>query len=273
MSPPLSAASTDLLRRLLAREVGHRLAEELLEGVGLRLATLAGSLGMRSLDDLLHRLTFDPDEGLIELFVETVANGETSFFRDPPVFERLETSLIPELIESRGASRRLNVWSAACSTGEEPYSLLILLDRLPLLADWNIRVHATDLRRSCVEHTLRGVYNHFQVQRGIRVQDLLRHFTPEDTSWSVGENLRRRLTVEKFNLLGEFGRLPGPFDLILLRNVLIYLEDPLRRTLLAKVHQVLVHDGLLVLGASESALEHPDLFVTHDVRARSYRKK
>lgn len=273
MTPRLSERSFGILRKLLAREIGHRVNPETLPTVSLRLAPLAGHLGLIDVDALVARLDIRPDARLMEQVLEAVANGETSFFRDPQVFDRIRDLVLPRLLEERASTRRLDIWSAACSTGEEPYSLAMTIDRVIPPGDREVRVHATDLRTSCIERAMAGTYSQFQVQRGLPVRDLLRYFRPAGKDWSIVDSIRKQLTFQRFNLLDSFDRLPGPFDLVMLRNVIIYLDDRSREELFLKIHRVLRPGGFLILGVAESALDQQHLFELHDLKARIHRRR
>lgn len=183
--------------------------------------------------------------------IESLIVHETFFFRDPP-FAEVSRRLLARLIEENRASRQLTIWSAACSTGQEPYSLAIMLrDDFPELADWRVEIIASDISRSALDKARAGHYSMMEVNRGLPTTLLMRHFKQQGLDWQASETLRGAITFKQINLIESWPEMPT-FDLVLLRNVLIYLDDRSRHEVTRRVTQVLRSGGYLVLGASET---------------------
>ncbi|MGE0709867.1 MAG: protein-glutamate O-methyltransferase CheR [Planctomycetota bacterium] len=257
---------------LLAREAGIALDPDKAYLVEARLAPLLARAGLAP-EQLAARLAVDP--ALRRAALEALLNHETSFFRDWHPWDALRGGVLAELAARRRERRELTMWSAACATGQEPYSLAMLLaEACPELAGWRVRLLATDLSEAALEQARRGRYSTLQVNRGLPSRELLAHFErvgPD--AWELREALRRRVEFRQLNLVGEWGALP-PMDLVLLRNVLIYLDVPERVRLLERVRQLLRPDGWLVLGAAETTLLlHPGYRPVHLGRAVLYQRE
>jgi chemotaxis protein methyltransferase CheR len=192
------------------------------------------------------------NEALIGQVVDAMTTNETSFFRDRHPFDAMKKVLLPGLVERRAAQRHLRIWSAACSTGQEAYSLAMMLrDDFPLLAAWRIEIIGTDISPSAVARARDGAYSTFEVQRGLPIQLLIRHFDQAGEQWRIKPGLRRMADFREFNLLSELAPL-GQFDIILCRNVLIYFDIPTKTRVLQAMHRRLARDGALILGGAES---------------------
>jgi chemotaxis protein methyltransferase CheR len=194
------------------------------------------------------------------MVVETLAISETSWFRDAPLWEELRRGILPRLMESRAATRRLHLWSAACATGQEPYSLSMLLqEEQPRLAGWDVRVLATDFSQTILKRARAGSYSQIEMNRGLPAPFLVRHFRKERDAWVVKPELQARVEFRELNLAQPWPMLPE-MDLVLLRNVLLYFEPELRKRVLRQLTQVLQPEGILVLGAGETTLTMDDSF-------------
>jgi len=181
-----------------------------------------------------------------------MTTNETSFFRDNHPFETLRQSLIPGLIARRASSRSLRIWSAACSTGQEPYSLAMMLkDNFPILGGWKVEIVATDLSPTVLDRARSGLYSTFEVQRGLPIQMLVRHFEQEEPNWRIKPEIRQTISFRPLNLLADFSSL-GQFDIVLCRNVLIYFDQPTKTQILNGITRRIVPDGALLLGGAES---------------------
>jgi chemotaxis protein methyltransferase CheR len=213
------------------------------------------------------------DRKLIEALAEGMTINETSFFRGgPKLFESLANVAIPALQRARSSQRRLRIWSGACATGQEPYSILItLLEQCPQLWDWNIEVVATDISERALEQARRGVFNQFEVQRGLPIQLLLKYFTKNGDHWQIADELRRRVVFQRHNLLDSFLHLAPPLDIVFLRNVLIYFELSTKTELFQRLRQCMAADGVLVLGETESTLGITNEFQLNDTCRDFYR--
>ena len=205
--------------------------------------------GLSGLADILRQ---PGSHAVKDKVVDAMTTNETSFFRDSHPFETLRKSLIPSLIERRAGSRSLRIWSAACSTGQEPYSLAMMIkDNFPILAGWRIEIIATDLSPTVLDRARTGVYSTFEVQRGLPIQMLVRHFDQEEPNWRIKPEIRQTVTFRPLNLLEDFSVL-GQFDIVLCRNVLIYFDQPTKTQILNGITRRIVPDGALLLGGAES---------------------
>jgi chemotaxis protein methyltransferase CheR len=220
-----------------------------------RLAEVWRAAGLRSLGELLAALRRDPAGELADRAVEAVANHETSFFRDGRPFQLLQHEVLPALIKARGERRRLRIWCAAAASGQEPYSLAMLLaDHFPQLDAWDVDLLGSDFSSAMLQRAARGVYSAYEVARGLAPSQLARHFTRlEDGGWQLHAALRRRVRLERINLVGAWPELE-PVDLLLARNVLIYFEPETRARVLEAFRCVLAPDGWLLLGGPETTL-------------------
>ena len=205
--------------------------------------------GLSGLADILRQ---PGPHAVKDKVVDAMTTNETSFFRDNHPFETLRQSLIPRLIERRAGSRSLRIWSAACSTGQEPYSLAMMMkDNFPILAGWRIEIIATDLSPTVLDRARTGLYSTFEVQRGLPIQMLVRHFDQEEPNWRIKPEIRRTVAFRPLNLLEDFSSL-GQFDIVLCRNVLIYFDQPTKTQILNGIARRIVPDGALLLGGAES---------------------
>lgn len=197
---------------------------------------------------------------LVQDVINAMTTNETLFFRDRPLFENFRTLILPALMKARADERSLRFWCAACSTGQEAYSLAMSLDQeARALRGWSLEILATDLSTDAVLAARDGSYSQFEVQRGLSTSHLLRYFHRKNECWRVNEHLRARIEFRDFNLLSDFTDL-GFFDVIFCRNVLMYFEPETRRSVLARLSRALSPAGYLCLGASEGAGEAGGLF-------------
>jgi chemotaxis protein methyltransferase CheR len=228
--------------------------------VDSRLMPLAGELSLPSVAAVIA-LVRDGDRSVRARVVDAMTTNETSWFRDEHIFRTIEREVIPALLEHRGRERRLHVWSAACSSGQEAYTLAMLIaeqlaDR-PDGAQWNWSVLGTDLSASMLDRARSGRYDQLDMNRGLPGHRLSRHFGRSGDGWQINAEIRGRVQYAQLNLAGSFPPMPQA-DLILLRNVLIYFDAPTRRSVLERVVQRLRPGGYLVLGAAESLLGVPN---------------
>ena len=185
--------------------------------------------------------------------VEALTTNETSWFRDGDPFTALTSTVMPALLAARGPSERLQIWSAACSSGQEPYTIAMLLeDSIPNAAT-RVSITATDLSREMVARTRAGRFSQLEVNRGLPAPMLVRHFTRAGNEWEVAPQLRRMVTASECNLAAPLPRM-GPFDVVYLRNVLIYFDLPTKQAILRRVRDLMRPDGWLFLGAAETTL-------------------
>jgi chemotaxis protein methyltransferase CheR len=225
-----------------------------------RLAPLARNAGVENVEGLVELLRIDQTEQLHRAVAEAMTINETSFFRDVRPFEMLRGTAIPELMRQREAERTLRIWSAACSTGQEPYSVaMLLLEHFPVLGDWDVKILGTDISRPVLEYAKRGCYRRTEVNRGLPAKMLLKYFEREDEEWKVSERVRALCEFQHVNLCAPLPPLPV-FDLVLLRNVLLYFPEQDRSCVFEDVHRQMNPRGFLMLGNSEQAEDSTDKF-------------
>ncbi len=217
-----------------------------------RLMPIVHQRQLGSLNDLCALLRATSDLSLKQEVVDAMTTNETLFFRDLPQWEALKTKVIPELVERRQASRQLSFWSAAASSGQEVYTLAILLLEMGL-GGWNIRILGTDLSHSILERARSGKYRQIEVNRGLPVQYLVKYFERSGLDWQLKDEVRRMVHFEIFDLRRSMRTL-GPFDIVFCKNVLIYFDVATKKKILAEIKGTLFNGGCLLLGGSETAL-------------------
>jgi chemotaxis protein methyltransferase CheR len=225
-----------------------------------RLGPLARAEGI-TLGELIAGARRDPRGRQHHDIVEAMTTNETSWYRDMHPFEALRSTIVPALIERRRSERSLTVWSAACSTGQEPYTIaMVLRDGFPELASWNVRIIATDLSRAAVARAQEGRYSQLEVNRGLPAGQLATHFERDGASWSVSDPVRSMVQFGVANLIGPWPSLP-PIDIVMLRNVMIYFDVETKRRILDRLRGAMRPDGYLFLGNAETTLNLDDRFV------------
>jgi chemotaxis protein methyltransferase CheR len=248
----LGEADVRYVRELLRQESGIVLDSSKEYLIHPRLSALAQESGADSLQEFVRRLRATPPGELHRRAVEALINGETLFFRDLHPFESLRTGILPRLVSARRSERRLVLWSAGCSTGQEPYSVAMLLrEHFAELAGWDVRILASDFSLEGLARARRGVYSQFDVNRGLPANYLAKYFSKKGQSWEVLPDLQRMIDFRELNLIREWPLLP-PVDVVLLRNVMLYHDDDSRRAILGRIRRVLRPDGRLLLGAAET---------------------
>ncbi len=217
-----------------------------------RLSKLLRNQGMSHLGELVHQLQQRKNPLLERAVAEAMTINETSFFRDGRPFELLRTELLPKLIDARRHTRTLRFWSAACSSGQEGYSIAMLMkEHFPLLVGWNIRVEGTDICAEVVERAQAGSYHRIEMNRGLPARNIVRYFDHIGEEWVAKPEIRQMCNFRKTNLCQPPLPFAEKFDVIFLRNVMLYFSHETRKTLLAEVHRLLAPDGVLFLGSSE----------------------
>ncbi|WP_158945034.1 protein-glutamate O-methyltransferase CheR [Granulicella sp. S190] len=225
-----------------------------------RLTPIARLSGAENLGDFVSMLRSGQTAHLHRAVAEAMTINETSFFRDMRPFEMLRQVLIPKLVERRAEERHLRIWSAASSTGQEAYSLaMMMVEHFPELAGWDVKIVGTDISRQVVDYAKRGRYRRLEVNRGLPARMLLKYMTRDGEEWGVSPQIRSMCEFHYANLCAPLPFLPT-FDLVLLRNVLLYFSQQDRRTLFREVHRKLSPNGYLVLGNAEQAEESTNLF-------------
>jgi chemotaxis protein methyltransferase CheR len=257
----LSRASFEFVRAVLRQRCGHCLEDDKVYLVETRLLPVARRHGFTSVEDLVLRLRSRSSEELLVELVEAMAITETCFFRDGHPFEVLREAVLPELVRRRAGVRRLNIWSAACASGQEPYSVALLLrQHFPDLSGWDVRLIASDLSGAMLERARRGRYSELEISRGLPPELVQAHFEKRENGWQIRDDIRRLVECRPINLSGAWPELP-PLDLVLLRNVLIYFDVPTRQQVLGRVRRVLQPGGYLLLGGAETTHSLDDDFI------------
>jgi chemotaxis protein methyltransferase CheR len=227
-----------------------------------RLLPLARELGLGDAAALVAKVRKRPDDGLKRRIVEAMTTNETSFFRDRDPFRALTEVMLPELCRNRAkrASKRLTIWSAACSTGQEPYSIAIsVLEDPQFTCDWQLEIVATDINQDVLDRARVASYSQLEINRGLPASSLVSHFEQHGRDWTPIERVRRLVTFKQLNLAEPFRELPR-FDIVFLRNVLIYFDAATRTDVLRRVRAIMAPDGYLVLGGAETILGFDDGF-------------
>jgi chemotaxis protein methyltransferase CheR len=241
----------EFVAQLLRKRAGIVLTGDKMYLLESRLAPLARKEGLPSIDDLIHVVRARREERLIGQVVDVMTTNETSFFRDKTPFEHLKDGILPVLAQARRGAR-IRIWCAACSTGQEPYSIAMMLDQHPQLTQGvPVEIVATDISDRCLERARQGLFTQFEVQRGLPIQMLMHYFTQQDDHWRISERLRSLITFRKQNLIEPTAAL-GKFDVVFCRNVLTYFDGPTKTDVLERVGQQLNPGGFLMLGGTES---------------------
>jgi len=239
-----------------------------------RLGPLAKQSGFASLEALVEELRSKSPNGLHRKVFEAMTTNETSFFRDLHPFDALKTVAVPEVLKRRQAERRLNIWCAASSSGQEPFTIaMTLLETFPQLSSWTVEILATDLSSAMVSRCKTGRYGQIEVNRGLPAPLLLKYFEKKGLEWQVKPELQKLCEFRELNLIEPWGLMPQ-MDIVFLRNVLIYFDVETKRSILASVRKVLPPWGYLFLGGAETTINLGDVFerVQFD-RAGCYRIK
>ena len=271
----VSAWDFSYIQHLLRRRAGFVLEPGKEYLVETRLAALAQREGFTSVATLLESLHTEEEWGILHgKVVDVMMITETSFFRDIHPFEALRVHIIPELLQKRAQERSLQIWCAACASGQEPYSIAMLLrEHFPQLSTWNLRIIASDVSESMVERARLGIFSQIEINRGLPAALLVKYFEKSGQEWRLRDAVRRMVEFRTINLAATLPALPL-FDIVLLRNVLIYFDIETRRTALANIARFTRPDGLFFLGGGETMLTLDDSYQPIQYgRAISYRRK
>jgi chemotaxis protein methyltransferase CheR len=261
----------DFVADLLKKRAGIILTADKTYLLESRLAPLARKEGLPSIDDLITVVRTRREERLIGQVVDVMTTNETFFFRDKTPFEHLR-ELLPALAATRTGGR-IRIWCAACSTGQEPYSIAMMLDQQPKLTGGvPVEIVASDISERVLERARLGLYTQFEVQRGLPIQLLMQYFTQQDDSWRISERLRANVAFRKHNLIEPAAAL-GKFDIVFCRNVLIYFDGPTKVAVLSRIAEQLNPGGSLILGAAESLVGFTTPFEASQERRGLYAVK
>jgi chemotaxis protein methyltransferase CheR len=256
----LTDTDLDYVRALVLEQSAIVLERSKAYLVESRLTPLATKLGFASLPEMVGKLRRESVNGTHRMVVDAMTTNETYFFRDVHPFDALRSRVLPDLIAARQAARTLRIWCGACSTGQEPYSMSMLLkEHFPSLGAWNVSLLCTDLSRDVLAKAKSASYTQLEVNRGLPAAMLVKHFTKQGDFWQVRDDLRARLQFQELNLAKPFPTMPR-FDLVMLRNVLIYFDVETKRAILGRIRRVMAPDAVLFLGAAETTLNIDEAF-------------
>jgi chemotaxis protein methyltransferase CheR len=266
----VTPADYEFLRKLLKERSGLDLSPDKQYLVESRLIPLARKVGLPGITELVQKMKFGPD-ALTSEVVEAMTTNETFFFRDKIPFDHLRDTMLPALLQARASRRSLRIWCAASSTGQEPFSIAMCLKELgAALAGWRIEIIGSDLSQAVLEKSRAGIFSQFEVQRGLPIQMLVKHFTQIGELWQVNPDIRAMVQYRQLNLLHDFAQL-GTFDVIFCRNVLIYFDQDTKAGIFERLAKVVEPDGFMVLGAAESVVGISDAFKPYPDRRGLYR--
>ena len=256
----MTPADYEYLRKFLKERSGLDLSPDKQYLVESRLTPLARKAGLASLGELVAKLKASNNERLIVDVVEAMTTNESFFYRDKIPFDHFREAIMPGLIAARARERRIRIWCAAASTGQEPYSLAMCVKEMKeKLGGWRVEILATDLSMEVLEKAKAGVYSQFEVQRGLPIQMLVKYFVQVGDTWQIAPDIRAMVQYRPLNLLADFTIL-GRFDVIFCRNVLIYFDQETKTGVLNRIGRLLDPDGYLVLGAAETVVGLTDAF-------------
>jgi chemotaxis protein methyltransferase CheR len=260
----------EFLRKLLKERSGLDLSADKQYLVESRLIPLARKAGLPGITELVQKIKSGTDP-LTSDVVEAMTTNETFFFRDKIPFDHLREAVLPELMLARASRRSLRIWCAASSSGQEPYSIAMCLKGIgAALAGWRIEILATDLSQAVLEKSKAGIFSQFEVQRGLPIQMLVKHFTQVGELWQLNADIRAMVQHRQLNLLQDFSHL-GTFDVIFCRNVMIYFDQDTKASIFGRLAKALEADGVLALGAAESVVGISDAFKPYPERRGLYR--
>ncbi len=250
----------DFLRAYLKQKSGLVLSNEKQYLIESRLLPIARKAGLASISALVAKMKEPGSSVLCDAVVEAMTTNESFFFRDKVPFEHFTETMLPAMLASRARERKLRIWCAAASTGQEPYSLAMCLKEAEAkLAGWRVEIIGTDLSNEVLEKARVGIYSQFEVQRGLPINHLLKYFTQNGDTWQISSQIRSMVQYRKLNLLENFSSL-GQFDIVFCRNVLIYFDNVTKVDILGRISKMMPADGFLVLGAAETVVGLTDAF-------------
>lgn len=258
----MNSVEFDFIADVLKNRSGLSLSKDKTYLLESRLNPIARENGYDNLSGLMTALRTRPSEELLRAVTDAMTTNESFFFRDKTPFNLFENIMLPALLKSRANKRKIRIWCAAASTGQEPYSLAIVIKELAAkLAGWQFEIIGTDICEAVLDKARDGVYSQFEVQRGLPIQLLVKYFEKHGEAWRVKPDIKKMVTYRNFNLLKSFTGL-GEFDIIFCRNVLIYFDQPTKKDIFQRLRGNVPGDGFLVLGAAETVFGVTDSFGT-----------
>ncbi len=250
----------DFLRGFLKTRSGLVLSNDKQYLIESRLMPIVRKNGMTSITELVQKLKMPGQEPLASAVTEAMTTNESFFFRDKTPFDHFKEHMLPALMKARATKRHIRIWCAAASTGQEPYSLAMILKEMgAAVAGWRFEIIGTDLSGEVLERAKAGVYTQFEVQRGLPIQMLLKYFQQNGDQWTISQEIRSMVHYRTLNLLNDFSAL-GQFDIVYCRNVLIYFDQPTKIDVLNRTARLLAPDGYLLLGAAETVVGLTEAF-------------
>lgn len=257
----MKVADFELYKSLLLEKSGLVITPDKSYLLDSRLTPIAKKWNYPTLEMMTLQLRAIPDPKLVKDIVEAMTTNETSFFRDTKPFALFQETVLPHMIQNRASRKKVRIWCAACSSGQEPYSLsMILKDKEAQLKGWQFEIIATDLSDDILAQARKATYSQFEVQRGLPIQYLMKYFTQVGEAWQLKDDIKNMVKFSTFNLLDDMSRL-GQFDIVFCRNVLIYFDEKNKAQILARVDKQMDKDAFLFLGGAETVLGITDKFV------------
>ncbi len=249
------------LADMLKKRSGLTLTTDKAYLIESRLLPIARSQNVQDIPQLCNLLRAKPNETLLVEITEAMTTNESSFFRDIKPYDALRNIVFPMMMKKNEISKTIRIWSAACSTGQEPYTIsMCIQEDAAKLAGFRFDIMATDLARKVVDKAKLGIYSQFEAQRGLPIQMLLKYFTSlPDTSWQLKDIIRNMVKFSTNNLLEDYGAL-GKFDIVFCRNVLIYFDEPIKAQITEKMSRTIAPGGIIILGATESLIDQNKRF-------------
>lgn len=256
----ISSSDFDYLRGIVREYSAVALTADKSYLADLHLRSIVETSGFTSIGDFVTQLKSQPFGTLHIQVVEALVTNETSFFRDVHPFKALQQFVLPDLIAKRAKERTLNIWCAACSNGQEPYSIAMLIDnQFSMLTNWRVRLIASDFSSKVLARASQGNYTQLEISRGLPESLWKKYFQQQNNTWQIKDDLRQKVEFHQINLVQSEVTLP-PMDIIFLRNVLIYFETETKKAILNRMRQQLKPDGYLFLGGGETTINLDDSF-------------
>ena len=244
----------EYIAELLYKRSGLVITQEKAYLLESRLNPVARKWELDGFESLISQMRAKNDERMLVDVTEAMTTNESFFFRDNRPFDQFKDMVLPHLIETRKTQKKVRIWSAACSSGQEPYTLaMILKEESAKLAGWNFEIVATDLSNEILSKAQEGLYSQFEVQRGLPITLLMKYFTQEGDKWRISDEIKQMVKYKPFNLLDDPGAL-GRFDVVFCRNVLIYFDQETKGKVLDRIAKIMPDDGFLYLGGAETVL-------------------
>ncbi len=251
----------NIMARLLERETGQTLPSNRYWRIEMALKPVLRQHSITDIDMLASLLSSDADKQLLQDCIEAMINNETCFYRDQANFALLTGPVLDVMRAQRATTKRIRIWSAACSTGQEPYSLAVYFAENPeKWAGWSIQIFGSDISETALDQAKQGRYSQFEIQRGLPIMLMLKYFEQQGTDWQIKDSIKRMVSFRTHNLL-DSPTVLGQFDLVLCRNMLMYLTDANRKQVLNNIADVTAPDGIIMLGAAETVIGQTDRFI------------